>query len=134
VHALRIRTFVARTIAPKKIRSRTRVMPNDSGSRCSLARLRYTSVTKSVETLDCEESITELTKCAKIHRSPVTGGAPRMRGVMMDERSRAKVPTHEVLRMKADRKRNYIHANEVRACPLGRWRWSITPVPWFVFG
>lgn len=93
VYVLWVRTFVARTMAPRTIRSRTRVTPNDSGSSRDLTRFKYTSVTKSAEILDCEETITEPTKCANFHRSPPLGGAPRVRVVVMDETSRAKVPT-----------------------------------------
>lgn len=62
-------------MAPRKIRSRILVIPNNRGLRYGFARFRYTSVTKSVEVLDREVGITELMKCAKIHKSPALGGA-----------------------------------------------------------
>lgn len=33
-----------------------------------------------------------------------------------------------------DGKTNYIHTREIRVCPFGKWRWSITRAPWLVSG
>lgn len=68
-------TFVARMRAAMKILSCTNVSPKESGSRCALARFRYVSATKSVETLDREEVITEQMKCLNSHVGRLPGEA-----------------------------------------------------------
>ena len=91
-----------------KIRSHTKVGPNEFGSRLALARFRYVSATKSVEILDCEEIITEQMKCFNSHIDPP---APRglcpTRGALKDEIKRARLATceREVSENKIDQKR-----------------------------
>lgn len=87
-------TFVARTMAAMKIRSHTKVTPNEFGSRRALARFRYACATKSVEILDREEVITEQMKCLNSH---ICLGVLRepwpMRGPIRDEINWARLAT-----------------------------------------
>ena len=77
-----------------KIRSHTKVTPNEPGSRRALARFKYAYATKSVEILDREEVITEQMKCLNSHICLGVPWEPRpMRGPRRDEISSARLAT-----------------------------------------
>lgn len=107
------------------IRSRTKVVPKEYGSRRVLTRFRYVSATRSAETLDREVSITEQIKCLNSHVGPpVPRELLSAEGATTDEIKYARfaMRKQEVSGDEMDQERWYLHAREARTRPLGTCR------------